>query len=75
MSKSATADLDAVALRGPLRGRLRVTENDGQGAVDPKQLALFTRLALVNVLHVAEGNALVVVAGIFEIEGIARQED
>ena len=29
----------------------------------------------VDVLHVAEGNALVVVAGIFEIESIARQED
>ena len=27
MSKSATADLEAVALRGPLRGRLRVTVN------------------------------------------------
>jgi hypothetical protein len=26
--KSATADLDAVALRGPLRGHLRVTDNE-----------------------------------------------
>ena len=38
-------------------------------------MRLARRLALVNVLHVAEGNAFVVVAGIFEIEGVAREEN